>query len=133
MATRPSTRRTARRTRSATGPIRTTLSPGTLRSNQPGSYQVAVTYSCQPSAEGSRFTVEVADQKILGTSQPTQSWSTYRTEVIGTITLNKRGYALAVKPSPDPVWKVIGLKSVDLRPVGMSAVDYSKPAPAAPR
>ena len=101
--------------------------------NQPGSYQVAVTYSCQPSAEGSRFTVEVADQKIVGTSQPTQSWSTYRTEVIGTITLNKRGYALAVKPSPDPVWKVIGLKSVDLRPVGMSAVDYSKPAPAAPR
>jgi alpha-L-fucosidase len=80
-----------------------------------GTYDVAITYSCQPGAEGSRFTVEAADQKLLGTSKPTQSWSTYRTESLGTITLAKPGvYTLAVKPDTGATWKVIGLKSVTL-------------------
>jgi alpha-L-fucosidase len=82
-----------------------------------GSYDVAVTYSCQPGAEGSRFTVEAADQKLLGTSKPTQSWSTYRTEPLGKITLAKPGICtLAVKPSTQTAWKVIGLKNVTLVP-----------------
>ena len=50
----------------------------TVKADKAGEYDVAVTYSCQPGAEGSRFTVEVADQKLSGTSRPTQSWSTYR-------------------------------------------------------
>ena len=84
---------------------------------KPEAYEVAVTYSCQPGAESSRFTVEVGDQKLLGTSKPTQSWSTYRTELLGTITLSKSGvHTLAVKPCADPAWKVIGLKSVTLVP-----------------
>ena len=83
-----------------------------------GSYDVTITYSCQPGAEGSRFTVEVAGQKLTADSKPTQSWSTYRTESLGKITFEKPGsYALAVKPSADPKWRVIGLKDITLSPV----------------
>ena len=64
-----------------------------------GDYDVAVTYSCQPGAEGSRFTVEAAGQSLAGTSRATQSWATYRTEPLGKIALSKAGsYSLAVKP-----------------------------------
>jgi len=82
-----------------------------------GSYGVTVTYSCQPGAEGSRFTVEAAGQKLVATSKPTQSWSTYRTESLGKIRLARPGiYALSVKPGAETTWKVIGLKSVALVP-----------------
>ena len=87
-----------------------------LKVSKPCTYEVALTYSCQPGAEGSRFTVEVADQKLLSTSKPTQSWSTYRIEMLGKVAFAKPGtYVLAVKPSAEPAWKVIGLKNVNLR------------------
>jgi len=88
-----------------------------VKAAKPGDYDVAVTYSCAPGAEGSRFSVVVADQKLVGTSQPTQSWSTYRTESLGRVTLARPGiHTLAVKPDIER-WKVIGLKSVILTPV----------------
>ena len=88
-----------------------------LKVAKTGRYEVAVTYSCQPGAEGSRFSVELGDQKLLGTSQPTQSWSTYRTESLGKVSLAKPGvYTLAVKPCTEN-WKVIGLNKVMLAPV----------------
>ena len=90
----------------------------TFKTDKAGPYNVAITYSCQSGAEGSRFTVEVADQRLTGTSQPTQSWSTYRTESLGRISLQKPGtYVLAVKPCATSSWKVIGLKHVNLCPL----------------
>ncbi len=90
-----------------------------LKPGKPGRYGVAVTYSCMPGAEGSRFNVEMAGQKLAGTSRPTQSWSTYRTESLGNVDLAGPGVVtLAVKPDTAAPWKVIGLKSVKLRPVG---------------
>jgi alpha-L-fucosidase len=103
----------------------------TLKVDKPGAYDVAVTYSCQPGAEGSRFTVEVADQKLAGTSKPTQSWSTYRTESLGKIVLAKPGtYPLAVKPSAEPAWRVIGLKNVVGSPLAISARSAEAVKPA---
>ncbi len=90
----------------------------TFKAAKAGSYDVAVTYSCSPGAEGSRFTVEVADQRLAGTSKPTRSWSTYRTESLGKLSFPKPGtYVLAVKPCAESSWKVIGLKRVALCPV----------------
>ncbi len=78
-------------------------------------YEMAVTYSCQPGAEGSRFTVEVGHQKLIGTSKPTQSWSTYRTESLGKVRISEPGICtLAVRPNAEPAWKVIGLQSIIL-------------------
>ena len=85
--------------------------------DKPGAYDATITYSCQSGSEGSEFTVEIGDQKLSGVSKPTQSWSAYRTEQLGRLTLDKAGvYTLFVKPRTEPAWKMIGLKSVVLRP-----------------
>jgi len=82
-----------------------------------GTFDVAITYSCAPGSEGSQFTVEANGQKLVGTSEPTQSWSTYRTDKLGTLRFDKVGrFELAVKPKTEPKWKVIGLKCVTLEP-----------------
>jgi len=82
---------------------------------KPGTYSVAVTYSC--AAPGSAFCVEVGNQKLAGRSASTGSWATYRTDQLGQLTFDRPGtYTLAVKPQPDTKWKVIGLKSVILTP-----------------
>ena len=90
----------------------------TFKADKAGSYDVAVTYSCQSGAEGSRFTVEVAAQRLAGTSKPTQSWSAYRTDSLGKLSFPKPGtYVLSVKPCATSSWKVIGLKHVKLSPL----------------
>jgi alpha-L-fucosidase len=85
-----------------------------------GVFAVSVTYSCDPGAEGSEFLVEVNAQKLIGTSKPTGSWAEYTTESLGQVTLDQPGtLALSVKPKIDKAsWKVIGLKSVILTPLG---------------
>jgi alpha-L-fucosidase len=84
----------------------------------PGSFAVQVTYSCDTGAEGSEFTVEVGEQKLVGTSKATGSWATYTTESLGKLMFNTPGaFMLSVKPKTDRTpWKVMGLKSVELIP-----------------
>ena len=89
-----------------------------LKVSRAGTYDVTITYSCQPGCEGSKFTVEAGGQKLICRSQPTQSWSTYRTELLGRLRFAGPGlHRLAVKPETPPAWKVIGLKAVTLGPV----------------
>ena len=89
-----------------------------IRVGKAGTYQVTVTYSCQPGAEGSQFAVEVDGQVLIGQSRSTQSWSTYRTDSLGKFRLARAGNStLVVKPRTEPAWKVIGLKRVTLTPV----------------
>jgi alpha-L-fucosidase len=84
---------------------------------KPGTFAVAITYSCDTHAQGSAFTIEVGTQKLAGKSITTGSWATYRTDKLGTLTFDKPGqYTLAVKPQTNPKWRVIGLKSVILTP-----------------
>ena len=84
---------------------------------KPGTFAVAITYSCATHAQGSAFTVEVGAQKLTGRSVSTGSWATYRTDQLGQLTFDRPGaYTLAVKPQSNPPWKVIGLKAVTLSP-----------------
>ncbi len=87
-----------------------------IKLTKPGTFAVEVTYSC--AAPGSAFTIEAGNQTLTGKSASTGSWEDYRTDNLGTIKLAQPGIiTLAVKPKPDPKWKVIGLKSVTLKPV----------------
>ena len=87
-----------------------------LKVTKPGTFAVAVTYSC--AAPGSAFCVEVGTQKLAGRSASTGSWAAYRTDPLGTLRFDQPGaYTLAVKPQPETKWKVIGLKAVTLTPV----------------
>lgn len=89
-----------------------------IKIDRPGAYEVVVTYSCQPGAEGSSYAVAVGDQKATGVSKPTQSWATYRSDSLGTVRLTQsNACVLSVKPVTATPWKVIGLQSVVLRPV----------------
>jgi alpha-L-fucosidase len=82
-----------------------------------GTYTVKITYSCDPSAEGSAFTVESGGAKLEGISKSTGNWSTHTTETLGEISLAAGKQTLAVKPKAEPKWKVIGLRSIELTPV----------------
>ncbi len=87
-----------------------------LKVGKPGTYGVEITYSC--AAPGSEFTVDVGGQVLTGHSASTGSWADYRTDKLGTLKLDKPGtLTLAVKPKTEPKWRVIGLKSVTLKPV----------------
>jgi alpha-L-fucosidase len=89
-----------------------------IRVARVGAYDVTIAYSCQPGAEGSRFTVEAAGQKLIGTSRPTKSWADNRIDRLGRLSFERPGtYELSVKPNAEPAWKVIGLGNVTLRPV----------------
>ena len=82
-----------------------------------GAFEVEVVYSCESGREGSEFAIEVAGQSLVGTSRPTGSWATFSTETIGTLRIDEAGLCtLAVKPRTPPAWKVIGLRSITLRP-----------------
>jgi hypothetical protein len=91
-----------------------------LQVSHRGVFEVSATYSCNPGAEGSEFLVEVNAQKLIGTSKATRSWAEYTTESLGQVRFDQPGtLALSVKPKIDKApWKVIGLKSVILTPVG---------------
>ncbi len=87
------------------------------KATRPGPYTVEITYSC--AAPGSAFTVEAGGQILTGKSASTGSWEEYRTDNLGKIKIDQPGtITLAVKPMAEPKWKVIGLKSVVLHPVG---------------
>ncbi len=81
---------------------------------KPGKYTVEITYSC--AVPGSAFTVEAGGAKLDGTSKSTGSWEKHTTETLGEMTLAAGKQTLAVKPKAEPQWKVIGLRSVVLKP-----------------
>ncbi|MCX6908120.1 MAG: hypothetical protein NTY01_08760, partial [Verrucomicrobia bacterium] len=82
---------------------------------KPATFVVEVTYSC--AAPGSEFTIEVGDQKLTGKSASTGSWATYRTDKLGALKFDKAGvFTLSVLPKAEPKWRIIGLKSVTLKP-----------------
>ena len=86
-----------------------------VKVTRPSTFTVEVTYSC--AAPGSEFVVEVNGQELAGKSASTGSWADYRTDKLGTLKLDKPGnYTLVVKPKTEPKWKVIGLKTVTLKP-----------------
>ncbi len=89
-----------------------------LQVPRPGNYTVEVVYSCDAGVAGSEFTVELAGQQVRGRSRSTGSWAVFTKENLGALKLDQPGRCtLAVRPRPEPPWKVIGLQSVTLAPL----------------
>ena len=82
-----------------------------------GTYSVNVTYSCAAYAAGSVFEIEAGEAKLEGTSKSTGSWGAFTTETLGEITLPAGKQTLALKPKSPSQWKVIGLRSIELKPI----------------
>ena len=84
---------------------------------RPGTYDVAVTYSCATGSEGDEFVIVSGDQKLTGKSVATGSRFAYVTKNLGQLKFEKTGTCtLEVKPKTSPTWKTIGLQSVVMSP-----------------
>jgi hypothetical protein len=96
-------------------PIET--SPGALHA-----YHVDVTYACAAGAGGD-FSIEVADQKVAGHSEPTGSWADFRTVRLGTIQIPGGKNQLSIKSAPGLQHDLMRLRRVDLvQPIPGEAV-----------
>jgi alpha-L-fucosidase len=85
------------------------------RVNTPATFDVYVTYACtQPG--GSRYVVEVADQKIEATTESTGSWTAFKSHKIGTVKLSEDRHILSVKAKDLKGEGVMNLRSVELKP-----------------
>jgi alpha-L-fucosidase len=90
----------------------------TFRIDRPDTFDVDLTYSCNQGSGGSVFRITAGSEELTGTTGESGSWSTYRTDRIGSITLDAAGaHTLAVLPVSPPAWNSMGLQSILLRPV----------------
>ncbi len=93
----------------------------------PGSYVVALRYSCQEGSEGSTFEVTLGDQRLEGTiARPTGTWYDHANMKLGDVNLAQAGtLKLAVKPLRKPGVAVMNLVWVRLIPAAEYAA-YEK-------
>jgi alpha-L-fucosidase len=83
---------------------------------QPGTYDVVLTYACANDTPGSEFEVSVGDQKVTGTIEATGGWGEMVTRELGAFTLAAGKHTLAVKATKMPGFAVMNLRSIVLRP-----------------
>ena len=84
---------------------------------RPGKYSVEVTYACEPNNEGSEYSVGVDGLPTAhGTVKSTGSWTTWRTEKLGTIDIPSGKPIVAVRVTKMPRGAVMNLKEVRLIP-----------------
>jgi len=83
---------------------------------RPGSFEVEITYACtQPG--GSRYRIEVADQKLEATVKATGSWTAFESAHLGRIELPAGRHRLAVRALELKGEGVMNLRSIVLSPV----------------
>jgi alpha-L-fucosidase len=86
---------------------------------EPGSYGVAVTYTGDRQASGSRATVRIGEQSLSLVSEDTGGWTGrhYRSVTIGRVALLKRGPTPIALVPDQADWKRIAIKEIRLTPV----------------
>jgi alpha-L-fucosidase len=85
------------------------------RVHSPGAFQVEITYACtQPG--GSPYVVEVAEQQLEATVEPTGSWTKFDTRTLGTVTLSEDRHVLTVRAKDKVGEGVMNLQSIVLKP-----------------
>jgi len=87
-----------------------------VRVETPGEFEVEVTYACTEPA-GSRYRLEIADQKLEATVKATGSWTSFQSVELGRVTLPEGRHKLAVRAENKVGEGVMNLKSIVLRPV----------------
>jgi alpha-L-fucosidase len=85
---------------------------------KPGTFEVSVTYACDPTSAGSEYVFSVAGQELAGKVSATASWSAFTTARLGTVKIEKPGLLdVAVRPRSKPAMYVMNLRSVTLKPL----------------
>lgn len=82
-----------------------------------GGYQVSLDYACQDDSAGSEFEVRIGSKTIQGKVTGTGSWKEFKTEVLGSIDLEKsEGLPITVKATKKPGVAVMNLRFLTLTP-----------------
>ncbi len=82
-----------------------------------GRFEVVLTLACDNSSGGSEVVIAVGGQKVIGTIEPTGSWTKFATVKLGAIELGKAGkHTLTVAATKKPKLAVMNLRSIVLRP-----------------
>lgn len=85
----------------------------------PGTFEVELSYACDPSSDGSEYNIVIGEQKLVGTVKATKGWEDFATVKVGSIKVEKAGpVTIAVKATKKPQGKqgVMNLRSVVLTP-----------------
>jgi alpha-L-fucosidase len=84
---------------------------------KPGTFDVEVTWACEPGSEGAECVMKVGDQEIVGKVEATGSWSDFRTETGGQCMVEKAGpLTITVKARTKPGVGVVNLRHITLKP-----------------
>jgi len=87
-----------------------------IRIDQPGTYQVRVTYGCEPASAGGTYAVTLDNSRLTAQAQSTNGWFERRTDDIGQLQVNEAGmYTLEISLVEKPGVAVFDLKQVELR------------------
>ncbi len=86
---------------------------------RPGTFDVEVTYACEPASAGNEYVVAVGDQKLTVKIAATRSWDDFVVVKAGQITIDKAGVAvIAVRPAGSKITGagLMNLRSLILKP-----------------
>jgi alpha-L-fucosidase len=84
---------------------------------KPGTFDVEIALACERGVGGSEYVVAVADQQLKGNVEDTGSWTAFKTEMLGTLSIDKAGkYTLSIKAVSKPGMAVMNLRSIVLKP-----------------
>jgi len=84
---------------------------------QPGEFEVIITFACARGSGGSEYEIIVGDQKLKGVVRETGNWTKFVEESLGAVSLGAGKQTLSVKPITKPGVAVMNLKSILLKPV----------------
>ena len=88
---------------------------------RPGTFDVELSYACEPGSEGNEFSVVAGDEKLTGKIAATRSWDNFTVTNLGTLKLDQTGSTvIAIKPANTPMTgaALMNLRSLVLKPSG---------------
>ncbi|UCD76573.1 MAG: alpha-L-fucosidase, partial [Phycisphaerales bacterium] len=89
-----------------------------FHADQPGRYDVYLTYACEAGSGGGTFHLRVGSGELAGRIEETGSWTAFRELKIGEIVLDGPGpHKLLVAPAEIPGQALMNLRSVSIRPI----------------
>ena len=89
----------------------------TANVTKPGTFTVEITYAADTASGGSEYVVAVGDRQVAGKIAATGSWTAFKAETLGKVTIEKAGkITVSVTPKTKPGMAVMNLKSLILKP-----------------
>jgi len=84
---------------------------------KPGTFAVEITYAAATGSGDSEYVVAVGDQQVAGKVAATGSWTAFKAETLGKVTIEKAGkITVSVTPKTKPGMAVMNLRSLILKP-----------------